>query len=74
MPFTVQVTAVFVVLVAVMVNCCVDPVVTDAEAGEMVRVIVVVDDDELLPPQAASPARIRNTTTPDKMTRFIYHS
>lgn len=72
-PFTVQVTAVFVVLVTVIVNCCVNPVVTDADVGEMARVTVVVDV-ELLPPHAASTARIRNTTTPDKMTRFINHS
>ena len=73
-PFTVQVTAVFVVLVTVIVNCCVNPVVTDADVGEMARVTVVVDVELLLPPQAASTARIRNTTTPDKMTRFINHS
>jgi len=32
-PFTVQDTAVFVVLVTVIVNCCVNPVVTAADAG-----------------------------------------
>jgi len=40
----------------------------------MAKVTVVVDVELLLPPQAASTARIRNTTTPDKMTRFINHS
>ena len=74
MPFTDHDKAVFVVLVTVTVNCCVDPVVTDADVGEMARVTVVVDVELLLPPQAASTARIRNTTTPDKMTRFINHS
>jgi hypothetical protein len=73
MPFTDQVTAVFVVLAIVTVNCCVNPVVTEAAVGETVAVIEVVVE-LLFPPQAASPARIRNTTTPDKMTRFIYHS
>lgn len=73
-PFTVQVTAVFVELVTVIVNCCVNPVVTDADVGEMAKVTVDVDVELLLPPHAASTARIRNTTTPDKMTRFINHS
>lgn len=73
-PFTDQVTVVFVVLVTVIVNCCVAPVVTDADVGETARVTLVVDVELLLPPQAASTARTRNTTTPDKMTRFINHS
>ncbi|MGA1998595.1 MAG: hypothetical protein ABSG52_01265 [Terriglobales bacterium] len=73
-PFTDHDKAVFAVLVTVIVNCCVNPVVTDADVGEMERVTAVVDVELLLPPQAASTARIRNTTTPDKMTRFINHS
>jgi hypothetical protein len=73
-PFTVQVTAVFVVLVSVGVNCCVKLVVTDADVGEIVRVTLVVVVELLFLPHAASIARIRNTNVPDKMTRFINHS
>jgi hypothetical protein len=75
MPFTDHDKAVFVVLVTVTVNCCVNPVVTAADVGEMERTtVLVVVVELLLPPQPASTARIRNTTTPDKMTRFINHS
>jgi hypothetical protein len=74
--FTCQVTAVLVVLPTVAVNCCVAPVLTDAEVGEIVIVTpVVVEDDELLfPPQPARPNSNAHATAAQNTTRFINSS
>jgi type IV secretory pathway VirB9-like protein len=67
-PFTWKVTAVFVLLVTVAVNCCVALRFTDAAAGESV-IVTVVDDELFFPPQPAS--KTNATTTTATVTRFI---
>jgi hypothetical protein len=73
-PFTVQVTAVLVVLATVAVNCWVAAVFTVAALGEIVTVTEVVVEELRLPPQPARVISNAHTTATETVTRFIYHS